>query len=107
MASRIFWAAAFCSPLVSRGGQPAYGLEHVDGGVVPGCPEMARKHDVPIEDGAHGIAEWFVEIVAFHQYREEARDGPLSEPPRTFENLRQKIEDRGRVALLAGRFAGC
>ncbi len=60
----------------------------------------------PSRYAPHRVANGFVEIVAFHQDREEARDGTFLEVPRALENLRQHRKHRWRVAFLAGRFAG-
>jgi hypothetical protein len=81
-------------------------MHHVDRGVMAGGGQAARENDVAVEDGAHGVADRFVEIVAFHQDGEESGDGALLKISGALQNARQQIEDRGRVALLAGRLAG-
>ena len=55
--------------------QAAHGIEHLYGGIVPGGAEFARERDVAVEDGAHGVADGLVEIVAFHEDGEESGDG--------------------------------
>src|ERR1039458_1150742 len=86
--------------------EPAHGMQDIDGGVVRGRGQPAGKDDVAIQDGAAGIANRLVEIVALHQNREEAGDRALLKPPGALQDFRKEIEDRGRVSFLAGRLAG-
>jgi hypothetical protein len=68
--------------------------------------QLARQNDVAVEDGAHRVADGLVEIVAFHQHGEEAGDGAAAKFPARSKILGQQIENRRRVAFLAGRLAG-
>ena len=61
--------------------EPAYGIEHLDCRIVSGGPEIAGQRDMPIEDRAHGIADGFVEIVAFDQDGKECGNGAVLEVP--------------------------
>ena len=53
--------------------QPAHRLQNVDGRIMPRRAQLARKNDVAVQDGPHRVANRLVEIVAFHQHREETR----------------------------------
>ena len=81
-------------------------MHHVDRRVMSGGGQAAGKNDVPIQDGAYRVADRFVEVVAFHQNGEEAGDGAFLKISRALQDARQQIEDRRRVAFLAGRLAG-
>ena len=86
--------------------QPAHGVQNVDWRVVALRRKLPRENDVAVQDGAHGVADGLVEIVAFHQHGEEAGDRSFAKISRPLQHLRQQIEYRRRVAFLAGRLAG-
>ena len=65
----------------------------------------ARQDDVAVQNAAHGIANGFVKVVAFHQHRKEARNRALRHAAGALADLGQQVEDRRRVALLARRLA--
>ena len=53
--------------------QTADGIENLNRGIVPGGAEFAAKHDVAVENGADGVANGLVEIVALDEDSEESR----------------------------------
>src|ERR1035441_8461181 len=87
-------------------GQTADGVQDIDGRIVALRAELAGKDEVAVEDGADGIADGLVEIVAFHQDGEETGDGAAAEIPGAFQDFGQQVKDRRGVAFLARRFAG-
>src|SRR5581483_12284076 len=90
----------------NRTTQSADRLEYVDCGILPGSREPPRQDDVSVQNGSDSIADRLVEVVAFYQYGKETCDGSLPEVAGPLANLRQKTEDRRRIPLLTGRFAG-
>ncbi len=99
-------AASFCSRRTQARRQPADRLQDIDGRIMPRRAQLARQNDVAVQNGAHRVADGFVEIVAFHQHGEKSGDGALAKSSGPLEDLRQQIKDRRRVAFLAGRLAG-
>ena len=71
-----------------------------------GRAQFARQNDMTVQNGPHRVADGFVKIVAFHQHGEKSGDGAFAKSPGPLEDLGQQIEDRRRIALLAGRLAG-
>lgn len=69
--------------------------------------ELAGKNDVAIEDGANGVADGFVEIVAFDENGEEARDRAFGEFAGALEDFWQELEGAWGIAFLTGRLTGC
>jgi len=63
-----------------RAGEPADGVQNVDGRIVILGRELSRKDDVAVENGAHRVADGLVEIVALHQHGKEAGDGSDNHP---------------------------
>ena len=80
-------------------------IEHLNCGIVAGSAELPGKDYVAVENGAHGVANGFVKIVALYQNGKEAGDGALLEIPRALANFGKQRKDRGRIAFLAGRLA--
>ena len=54
--------------------QPADRVQDIDGRIVALARQLPRKDEVAVENGADGVADGLVEIVAFHQHGEEAGD---------------------------------
>jgi len=50
---------------------------------------------VAIEDGTHGVADGFVEIVAFDEYGEEPGDEPFGKFPARSKIFRQQMKTLG------------
>src|SRR5271165_2233161 len=76
-----------------------------DWGIVILRREAAIEHNVAIEQGARGIHQGVVLVVAFHQNGIEAGDAAGGERPRAFDEAGEQREDRRRVALGGGWFA--
>ena len=58
-----------------------------------------------VQDAARGVANGLVEIVAFHQDREESGDRAGLEVSGALKNLGQEREHGRRITLLAGRLS--
>ncbi len=71
-----------------------------------GCTELPGKNDVSVEDCPDSVANWLVEIVAFHQHREKAGDGTSAKAAGALEDLGEQVEDRRRISFLTGRLTG-
>ena len=54
--------------------QARYRLEHVDRRVVAGVRQVARQHDVAVEDRADGVGDRLVHVVAVDEHGVEAGD---------------------------------
>src|SRR6185437_891126 len=80
---------------------------HVDGRIVTAFGNPAREHDVSVEDGAGGVGDRIVLVVAFGEYGVERRDGAGSAGAvaRSLHELRQAREHRGGIALGGRRLA--
>ncbi len=76
-------------------GEAAYRVEYIDGRIVSGGRQVARQNQMPIQDAASRVANRLIEIVAFHQHGEEARDRSFVEIARALENLGQQGEHGG------------
>ena len=74
------------------------------------CPDfgnLARQHDVSIEDGARAVGNGILLVVAFGEHGVERRDRAdiRRGVARALHQLRQAREYRGRIALGGGRLA--
>src|SRR6201996_5475747 len=58
-----------------------------------------------VENGAYGVADGLVEIVAFDEHGKKSGNRAAMEAAGALENFGQQGKDRGRVALLAGGLA--
>ena len=61
-----------------RGHHPGNAALHVDGGKVAALGQLAREHDVAVQDAARGVRNRVLWVVAFTEHRIEGRDGPLA-----------------------------
>ncbi len=59
-----------------------------------------------VEQGAGGVDQRIVFVVAFHEHGVEAGDGAGAEGAGALDEAGKQSEDRGRVAFGGGRFAG-
>lgn len=74
--------------------------------MVPGG-QIAREHDVSVEDAPHGIGDRLVVIVALDQDRVERGDAPApAEGASPLEQSGQAGEDRRRIPFGGRRFPG-
>ena len=79
--------------------------QHVDRRVVAGVREVAREHDVAVEDRAHRVGDRLVHVVAVDQHGVEAGDRAARRGAGALEQLRQQGEHARRVAARGGRLA--
>ena len=54
-------------------GEPADGMQNIDGRVVTLGAELPGEDEVAVEDAAYRVADRLVEIVALHQHGEESQ----------------------------------
>ena len=85
--------------------QAADGTQYVDGRIMPGRGQIAGKNQVAVQDAARGVANGFVEIVAFHQDREKSGNRAGLEVSGALKNLGQERVHGRRITLLAGRLS--
>ena len=85
----------------------ADGGAHVDGRILTALGDPARQHDVTIKNGARGIRDRVLLVIAFGEYGVEGGDGAAAVGPvaGALDQLRQPGEDRGRIALGRRRLA--
>src|SRR5208282_754450 len=88
------------------GHDAADAVENGDGRIVALGSEAAIEHDVTIEQGADGVDQRIVLVVAFHEDGVKAGDGAGTEGARALDETGEQSEDRGRIAFGGGRLAG-
>src|ERR1019366_752213 len=81
-------------------------VEDGDRRIVALGSEAAIEHDVAVEEGAGGVDEGIVFVVAFHENGVEAGDGTGAEGAGPLNEAGEQSKDRGRVAFGGGRLAG-
>ncbi len=85
---------------------PAHRVQHVDGRIVVGGGQLARQHDVPVENRAGLVGHRLAHVVAFHQHGVERGDRAPLGLPGTLHQAWQRGEHRWRIAAAGGRFTG-
>ena len=75
--------------------QSADALQHVHGGIMVLRGQLARQHDVPVQDRADRVGHRVVHVVRLHQHGEQAGDGALLAGAGPLEQLREQRENRG------------
>ena len=78
----------------------------VDGGIMVGSGQLARKHDMPVKDGPGLVGDGFGHVITFHQHRVQGGDGTLVRIARPFHELGQFRKDRRREAPAGRRLSG-
>ena len=72
---------------------------------MPLVGKIARQHNMPIQNGTHGIRYWLIEIIAIDKHGVNSRNRALCGASRPFQKLGQVRENRRRIALGGWRLA--
>ena len=93
-------------PGIDLAGHSGHGAEHVHGGEVPGDGKLAVQDHVAVQDGAGGVGDGLVVVVAVHQHGVNAGDGAGFGRAGALQQPGQDGEGRRRVAAGGRGLAG-